>query len=328
MYEDEINRVAFADTSMVRELIRLLPRAFTADLNLGKLRRLPFTQIASGQPLPDMPWAIGLRSAAKPGGQDVLLTLVFQSRPEPYMALHAEWRVALVRRHLLGQRTLTNGQLPQVLPIVIYTGTRQWPALPSVKALTASGTEARTCLQPNCQPLLLDAAQLTVEDLRHNRAAALLALQRCDEQERLPSLVAALFEMLKLRGTRTLRGSLAQATMRMLCAKFGMKTTNCSQVLRLALRHMEEPEMLAERITQWCEEWQQRGRAEGIRHEQALLQRQARLRFGDATAQALSLLLVEMTDTERLAAIGEWIVGAETANDFLKRCAKLDDASA
>lgn len=320
MYEDEINRAAFADTSMVRELLRLLPKTLTADLNLGKLRQLPSAPVRTNRPLPDLPWAVGIRRTAKHDGREVLLTLAFRCHPERYAALHSELRVALTRRHLLAQRAFANGELPQVLPVVVYTGTHPWDDLPSVRTLTSDGLDARTHLQPNCQPLLLDASDLTSEDLRGNRAAAVLALQRCSEQERLPRLVANLFRLLKRRSTSTLRLSLAQATVRVLTSKFGGVYDDDADEAQRTLSYLEEPTMLAERITEWCREWQQKGRAEGIQHARALLERQATLRFDTATGQALSLLLANTADIDQLAEIGELIVAAATANQLLKSC--------
>ena len=320
MNPDEINRVAFTDTSMVRELIRLLPKTLTADLNLGKLRQMPTAPVRTDKPMADLPWAISIRGTAKHDGREVLLTLAFRCRPERYASLHSELRVALMRRHLVTRRSFAHGELPQVLPVLVYTGTQPWPELASVRTLTAGGLDARTHLQPNCQPLLLDASDLTPEDVRHNRAAAVLALQRCGEQEWLPRLVANLFRLLKQRGTRTLRLALAQATIRVLTRKLGAKGISASDDARRILSYLEEPTMLAERMKQWCEEWQRRGRAEGVQHARTLLERQATLRFDAATGQALSLLLADTADVDQLAEIGDLIVAAATANQLLKSC--------
>ena len=323
MNEDEINRIAFADASMVRELIRLLPKTLTADLNLGKLRRLPSGRARADRPLPEMPWAIGIRRSARHHGHEVLLTLAFRCTPERHASLESEWRLARLRRYLLARSAFASGELPQVLPVVVYTGAQPWPDMPSLQALTSDGLDARTRLQPNYQPLLLDASDLTAEDMRHNRAAAVLALQHCAEQERLPRLIANLFGLLKRRGTSALRLALAQATVRALHTKFGgERVKDADDADRTLRNYMEEPTMLANRITEWCEEWQQRGRAEGIRHARSLLERQATVRFDAATGQALSLLLADTADVDQLAEIGELIVAAATANQLLKSCMK------
>ena len=42
-------------------------------------------------------------------------------------------------------------------------------------------------------------------------------------------------------------------------------------------------------------------------------------RFGVATAERLAELLAPITDTERLAAVGDWLVQCDTGADFLAR---------
>ena len=65
------------------------------------------------------------------------------------------------------------------------------------------------------------------------------------------------------------------------------------------------------------------GRAEGIRQglerERELLRRQAAVRFGADTAERLSGLLDGITDPDRLAEAGEWIVRCDSAGELLER---------
>ena len=65
------------------------------------------------------------------------------------------------------------------------------------------------------------------------------------------------------------------------------------------------------------------GRAEGIRQslerERELLRRQATVRFGADAAERLSGLLDGITDPDRLAEAGEWIVRCDSASELLER---------
>ena len=219
--------------------------------------------------------------------------------------------------------------MQQVLPIVIYTGSRRWNAPLSVKALTATGIAALDEYQPECRPVLLDAGNLQAEDLRRNRAAALLALQRCEEDHRIAELAATLFELLRRRGTRSLRRPLAEATMRMLANRFGGEASKRhDDAVHSALRYMEEPTMLAERITQWCQEWLHQGRVEGRTEGlRSLLRRQAARRFGVAAGNTLSGLVGSVVDAERLAEVGELIVVSASADELLEQSRKLLEGS-
>ena len=85
--------------------------------------------------------------------------------------------------------------------------------------------------------------------------------------------------------------------------------------------------MLLEKIDRWGEEILERGIKQGIEQgveqgiarEKALLRHQAERRFGPAAAERLSAVLAAVTDADRLAEAGEWIVDCATAADFLAR---------
>ena len=85
--------------------------------------------------------------------------------------------------------------------------------------------------------------------------------------------------------------------------------------------------MLAKRVIEWTEQWKaeglqqglQQGRQGALEAERSLLVRLARRRFDDASAQALSVLLVDVMDLESLAEIGEWIVVCDSGEDLLAR---------
>ena len=61
-----------------------------------------------------------------------------------------------------------------------------------------------------------------------------------------------------------------------------------------------------------------RGSSKGL-SERALLCRMTVSRFGVATAERLAELLAPITDAERLADIGDWLVQCDTGANFLAR---------
>ena len=77
--------------------------------------------------------------------------------------------------------------------------------------------------------------------------------------------------------------------------------------------------MLAETVTQWRQEAIDEGWREGISHERALLRRQAALRFGVAAGDALGALLANEEDVERLAEVGDLVIGCASAQELLRR---------
>ena len=93
-----------------------------------------------------------------------------------------------------------------------------------------------------------------------------------------------------------------------------------TEELRSALRHMEEPRMLAETVTRWRQEAIDEGMAEG---ERRLLRRQATRRFGTDAGDALAALLANEEDAERLAEVGELLVDCTSPAELLRRGGRL-----
>ena len=232
------------------------------------------------------------------------------------MALRMDAYVALLRQEMAADLPAAAG-LPPVLPVLVYSGDRPWqPA--GLRQLTAPAPAGLRRWQPDLEMLPLDAATLTAEDVETNPMAALLRLQRCRRQAELPGLSEALFGGLRREGLRLVAERLSDAVMRMLVARFGDDETGerHAEELRLALHYMEEPTMLAERMTQWRQEALDEGRRQGVSHE---LQRLAARRFGVAAGDALAGLLANEEDVERLAEVGDLVVDCASAMELLRR---------
>ena len=95
-----------------------------------------------------------------------------------------------------------------------------------------------------------------------------------------------------------------------------------------SIREYEEASaVLAEKIDRWGAEILEQGVEQGVKQgieqgnerQKALLRRQAERRFGPAAAERLSAVLAEVTDADRLAEAGEWIVDCATTAEFLAR---------
>ena len=97
--------------------------------------------------------------------------------------------------------------------------------------------------------------------------------------------------------------------------------------------------MLADRAKEWTEQWLREGREQGIElglergiergraEERALLCRQAERKFDTETAERLSGLLDRLTDPERLAEVGDWIIECGTGADLIDRARRLGHPS-
>ena len=93
--------------------------------------------------------------------------------------------------------------------------------------------------------------------------------------------------------------------------------------------------MLAESVKEWTEQWLREGREQGLAlglergiergraEERALLCRLAARKFDAETAERLSGLLARLSDPERLAEVGDWIIECGTGADLLDRAGHL-----
>ena len=78
------------------------------------------------------------------------------------------------------------------------------------------------------------------------------------------------------------------------------------------------------RAREWQAEWFQRGHDQGIgRGQTELMRRQAKRKFDAETAERLSGLLDGLTDPERLAEVGEWIIECATGAELLDRTERV-----
>ena len=89
--------------------------------------------------------------------------------------------------------------------------------------------------------------------------------------------------------------------------------------------------MLEENVREWTRELLEQGRAQGIeqgraqgieqvRHEErALLCRLAARKFDAGAAEGLAAALADVTNPDRLARVGDWIIECATASELLAR---------
>ena len=100
----------------------------------------------------------------------------------------------------------------------------------------------------------------------------------------------------------------------------------------------ETQTMLEENVREWTRELLEQGRAQGIeqgraqgieqvrQEERALLCRQAARKFDAGAAEGLAAALAGVTDPDRFARVGEWIIECDTASELIARV-RGDDGS-
>ena len=255
----------------------------------------------------------------------LLLLVEFQSTDDPLMALRILTYTGLLYQELARNEQLdADGRLPAVLPIVLYNGDEPWVSPLQMGELIAPVGPLLAPYQPAQRYFVLDERRVAADDLpSRNRMSAVVGL----EQSRSLSEVARVAEELAAwLPDQQVRRAFAD-WMRQIVERLVPSGAELPPI-----RKLEEVSMtLVERAAEWSKEWQkeglergleqgiEQGIEQGLEHERALLCRMTAARFGVATAERLAELLAPITDTERLAEVGDWLVQCGTGADFLAR---------
>ena len=182
--------------------------------------------------------------------------------------------------------------------------------------LVAVGSDLLAPYQPSQRYYLLDGARVADADLpADNLVSALIELEKTRDAARLREALQALGDLLRAQGD----DHLTQAFV-----------TWLHQGLRFAgplpsgegdpLAQLQETQtMLEENVREWTREWLERGIEQGRREERALLCRQAARKFDAGAAEGLTAALAGVTDPDRLARVGDWIIECATGSELLAR---------
>ena len=264
-----------------------------------------------------------------------LLLIEFQSTVDPRMAERMQEYAALLRGDLAreGRVRGPGGGPPPLLPVVVYNGRRPWTAPLDLGSGGVGLSAALADMQPKFKYALVDVRRFAPDALALglrgdasgvNFALAQFALENASAKD-LPAAMTAVARLLKAEGELGLAESFAMWVEGVLEPMLGVR-------LPSLMNMMEEPPMLAETLDEWAEEKYRQGRVAGIERghlkgrvegERALLVRLAQRRFGADIAEALSKLVGEVDDPERLAQVGDMVVDCATGRELLDRAGRM-----
>jgi hypothetical protein len=213
------------------------------------------------------------------------------------------------------------------VPIVLYNGARHWNAPRELARLIARAPAGMQAYTPRLRYLLLDETRYTERELAPLRSL-LAAVFRLESSARSDALLRAIaLAAQTLRDPRYIRAREAVNTwVRRVYLPGRFPGLEFPQGLTLE----EDTEMLAQRVKDWTQVWKEEGREEGreqgLAAERRMLLRQIERRFGAATVSAAKPLLDAITRPEPLEPVGEAIIDARDAEDFLARLRALPSA--
>ncbi|MGE3536601.1 MAG: Rpn family recombination-promoting nuclease/putative transposase [Candidatus Tectimicrobiota bacterium] len=187
---------------------------------------------------------------------------------------------ALIR----ARRLSPAGQLPPVLPIVLYHGRRPWTAPRDLGTLIDDGPVALRRYQPHVRYTLLEERRYTEAELAplHNLVAAMMRLENSRVPADISTVLTALSNWLQAPEDTSLRRAFVTWLVRVLLPA-RLPGMTMPEVHTLT----EVSTMLAERVLEWTEQWKQEGRREGrqegqLQEARAMLLDAIRTRFRSA----------------------------------------------
>ena len=331
--QDPAYKLLFSRPRMVRDLLDgFAARGWSGALDFDSLVPLPASFVSDDlqRRHGDLVWRIRFRDDR---WLYLVLLLEFQASVDRAMALRMLTYTALLYQRLDADGVLRDhGALPPVMPVVLYNGRRPWTAPAEMSDLVAVGSDLLAPYQPSQQYYLLDGARVSDADLpADNLVSALIALEKTRDAARLGEALQALGDLLRAQGDDHLTRAFV---------------TWLRQGLRVAgplpagegdpLTELQETQtMLEENVREWTREWleqgMKQGRAQGIEqgraqgveqggHEaRALLCRLAARKFDAGAAKGLAAALAGVTDPDRLARVGDWIIECATVSELLGR---------
>ena len=282
--QDSAYKLLFSQAAMVRSLLLLIAAEFVAELDLDTLERLPGEHVARGgqKRFSDIVWKVQ-RKGRTDAPCYIAILLEFQSTPDKFMALRLLTYVALLLEELAKDKEVQeSGQLPPVLPIVLYSGSQPWTGAQDVAELFAPMPENLRPLNPQMRYLLLNEREVPPEALKNGSLAAqLVRLEQAGDPQALQEAVSAFL------------ASLHDDDREVLTAAIRLLVGDTCRRLGIPVEGKEQP-MLEENLRRWRDEAVAEGRAEGETRGIAKGLREAARRMlaaGGITPEAVARML-------------------------------------
>jgi hypothetical protein len=311
---DESYRLLFSSPRMVEDLLRgFVAEPWVDELDFATLAPVE-TRLVSGRLRrreADLLWRVAWRGEPR-RWLYVYLLLEFQSTVDRWMAVRMLGYVALLYQDLIRRGELTEaGELPPVVPVVLYNGRRAWEAAREVADLIAAGPAELAAHRPRLGYLLLDEGRLPAGALAAggNLAAALFRLEWAPGLEQMREEMVALAARLAGPGDGELRRAFAAWLGQVL-----LPARLAGAGVPERWEPPEDPTMLQETVNKWVQELLEEGRQEGRREgEAAVLLRLLERRFPCLPKEVHER--IEAAGTDQLLRWAERVLAARSLDE-------------
>ena len=315
----------------------ILPQALFDELDPGTLERLPaewFSPVLDRR-VGDCVWR-----AQRRGGGSLVMPVEFQRRSERLMPVRTHTYTGLMLEDLARRDELDpGGRLPLVWPVVLYNGVRPWRGPTNTAELSAGGADLPAPMAFTAFALV-DMGRMRVEDLpRNNAVTAQVEVHQGALARNPDEILGRLSERLGGPERRALRMAFVEWVRQSVAPGMEPKVPKLkdklTQIAELGELQDMKSLVLKSMVDYWMAEGMAKGKARGVSEgmargvteglararadERALLCRQADRKFGNRTGERLSALIDGVSEPERLAEVGDWIIDCGTEAEFLAR---------
>ena len=261
-------------------------------------------------------------------GRSLVVLLEFQSTVARAMAVRVQ-RYALMAGETLARTGAldADGEL-RLLPVVVHSGSEPWTARGAARTVAVTG-DGEVQIPPPHVYLLLDAGRIAPEHRpAYNLVSTLFELNGAKAAEEVVAPMRALMGWLPGRAARAeevAEGFVEWLATTMSRAFPAPEASRVVEALRRVVAGGEEAQMtqLEHNLRQWraglIQQGVEQGVEQGLADERALLRRLTTRKFDAATAAALARRIEAVTDADRLAEIGDWIIDCETGAALLEQ---------
>ncbi|MDR2032150.1 MAG: Rpn family recombination-promoting nuclease/putative transposase [Azoarcus sp.] len=266
---DTSYKALFSCPELVRDLLRgYVPGKWLEQADYASLTRINASYVARSdrQRHGDMVWRIDI------GGRWlwVYILLEFQSESDRWMAVRIMQYVALLAEQLIregAQDGLPEGELPPILPIVLYNGQPEWRAPRELSECFGAPPEGLEIYRPSLRYLLLDERRLQQHPQAQvrNFADAVFRMEASRTLQDAIAVARALDEMLRTPGLQTVRRAFSQWIKALLLRR---ATTSMIEEIGAVKDVFEEMEMLTQHKETWFDDAIEKGFLQG--HEKGL----------------------------------------------------------
>ena len=259
--QDTGYKLLFSHPEMVRDLlVGYVPGEWVADADFSTLEHMNGSYVSESerQRHDDMVWRVKVKGR----WLWVYLILEFQSEPDPWMAVRMMVYVGLLAQHLIREGELHEGQLPPILPIVLYNGLPTWKSPVDAGECFVVPPRGLEPFRPRVLYHLVDEARLKLHPVEavRNFSEALFNLERGQSVDDLRRVLQALDRMMQAPELQSLRRAFGVWVKSLLRRKAPASTiADINQINDI----MEADSMLAERIEGWFEEATRKGIQQG-----------------------------------------------------------------